>query len=156
MLALIGPFRLVGTEDLMVLVLLTLPVFAVLGGIAVGIVRAVGQQRQLELARRERIAALERGLDPSSVPPLPPAAGGDYFAHGFGSPAEHARRRYQGLLIAAILSVAIGIGMMLLFSIVEEHGKSWAIGILPLTLGAGLLLSAWLVRPRDDGQRPRT
>ena len=58
-------------EELLPLVALAIPILAVTGGIIAGIVRAVGQQRLIELAHRERIAAIERGIDPSKLPPLP-------------------------------------------------------------------------------------
>lgn len=152
MLALQAALRLLDTEGALVIVLLGLPTLAVLGGVVIGVVRAVGQQRQMELAQRERIAAIERGLDPGKVPP--PPLSGAYFHQVYGSPAEHARRRYQGLLMSGILTLALGLAMSVLFSIVEQDGESWAIGIVPMMLGAALLLCAWLVRPRDNGQQP--
>jgi hypothetical protein len=155
MLALPEAMQLLDTEDIVLTVVLGIPVLAIIGGIVVGVVRTVGQQRQIELAQRERIAAIERGLDPSKLPQLGPVAGEDLMSRVLGSPLENARRRYQGLLIAGILTIAIGIGMTTLFSIVEQHGESWAIGIVPMTLGVGLLLSAWLVRPRGNGSPPR-
>ena len=137
------------SEDVFILLLLFVPLVAILGGIVVGIVKAVGQQRVMELAQRERIAAIERGLDPSKLPPV--AAGGDpYMTNPWHSPAERARRLHQGLLIGGILTLAAGIGLTTLFSITEEHGNGWALGILPGTIGLALLLSAWLVRPRHD------
>ena len=48
-----------------------IPIVAIIGGITVAIVRTIGQQRLAELAHRERIAALERGVDPSKLPPAP-------------------------------------------------------------------------------------
>jgi hypothetical protein len=137
------------SEDVFILLLLCIPLVAILGGIVAGIVKAVGQQRLMELAQRERIAAIERGLDPNK---LPAAAGGDpYMNSPWLSPIERARRLHQGLLIGGIVTLAAGIGIMILFLISEEHGNSWAIGILPEMIGIALLLSAWLVRPRGNG-----
>ena len=49
---------------------LAIPIVAITGGIVVAVVRALGRQRMIELAQRERIAAIERGVDPSKLPPL--------------------------------------------------------------------------------------
>ena len=141
-------------ENVFILLILCIPLFAIVGGITVGIVRTLAQQRQFELAQRERIAAIERGLDPSKLP-APPAAGGDpYMSHAWMSPGDRALKQYHGLMIGGILSLAIGIGMTILFRINEQEGHAWAIGILPDMLGLGLLLSAWLVKPRGNGAGP--
>lgn len=138
------------SEDVFILLLLFIPLVAILGGIVAGIIKAVGQQRLMELAQRERIAAIERGIDPNKLPSA--AAGGDpYMNNAWFSPTERARRLHQGLLIGGIVTLAIGLGIMILFLISEEHGNSWAIGILPEMIGIALLLSAWLVRPRGNG-----
>ena len=55
-------------RDLIPFVLFAIPIITIIGGIAIGIIRAIGEQRLLELAQRERIAAIERGLDPTKLP----------------------------------------------------------------------------------------
>lgn len=47
-----------------------IPIIAIIGGITLAIIRTTGQQRLAELERRERIAAIERGVDPSKLPPM--------------------------------------------------------------------------------------
>ena len=42
------------SEDVFILLLLFIPLVAILGGIVAGIIKAVGQQRLMELAQRER------------------------------------------------------------------------------------------------------
>ena len=139
------------SEDVFILLLLFIPLVAILGGIVAGILKVVGQQRLMELAQRERIAAIERGMDPNKLPAA--AAGGDpsMMSNPWLSPAERARRLHQGLLIGGIVTLAVGIGIMTLFFVTEDDGNAWAIGILPEAIGLALLLCAWLVRPRGTG-----
>ena len=60
-------------------------------------VRMVLKSRALELAQRERIAAIERGVDVSKLPPLP---GGidDSDSAIFLTPRQNATRQARGLL----------------------------------------------------------
>lgn len=129
--------------------LFSIPIVAIIGGITAGIVKTVSQQRLIELAQRERIAAIERGMDPTKLPPLPSAGGGGDLI--YGSPEEAARRRAEGLMIGGIISVAAGAGISVFLSIMETDGRAWAVGIIPFSIGVALLLSAWLVRPRNGG-----
>jgi hypothetical protein len=47
---------------------LSIPIVAVIGGVVTWIVKLICRQRLDELARRERIAAIERGFDPAQLP----------------------------------------------------------------------------------------
>ena len=136
-------------EQFMGLFALAIPIVAIVGGITAGIVRTLARQRIIELAQRERIAAIERGIDPSKLPPLPNLGEGDEL---FGGPMafEYAqKRRSQGLMIAGLIMVAIGWSLMALMTIVEPGENKWAVGIVPLAVGIALLLSGWIVRPRN-------
>src|SRR5258705_13997263 len=81
------------------------PIIAIIGGITVAVVRTLGQQRMAELAHRERIAALERGVDISKLPPPPVIDYGP--AYGTYNP----ERRYHGLLIGGIVCTTVGIAI---------------------------------------------
>jgi hypothetical protein len=131
---------------ILLLLLFFIPLIAVTGGIIVAIVKTVHQERQVELAQRERIAAIERGIDPAKLPPI--RSGDDLLQ---GSASMRAHQQSQGLLVGGIITLAIGIGLTILFTVTEEEGEAWAIGILPICIGLGLLVSAWLVRPRMNG-----
>ena len=93
------------------LMIFALPIIAVVGGITAGIVKTIGQQRLLEMAQRERLAAIERGVDPSKLPPMPAAALDNDPSSIYLTPYEHARRRSQGLLIGGIITLAVGIAV---------------------------------------------
>src|SRR5438093_6266352 len=86
----------------------SIPILAIVGGITAGIVRTLGQQRLAELAARERLAAIERGIDPAKLPP-PPTLPGD------GSWASHdPNHRAQSLMIGGLVTLAVGIGLSVL------------------------------------------
>ncbi len=128
---------------------LTIPIVAIVGGITAGIVRTLARQRIIELAQRERIAAIERGLDPSKLPPFPSLGEGEDLLGGPLAFEYAQKRRSQGLLIAGLIMVAIGWSLMALLTILEPGENKWAVGLVPMSVGFALLLSGWLVRPRN-------
>jgi hypothetical protein len=101
----------------------------------------------IELAQRERIVAIERGIDPSKLPPLPSLI--DEDSYGPAAAARRARGRSQGLMIGGIIMVAIGISIMIVISTIEPEKKESIVGIVPAGIGLALLLSAYLVRPKN-------
>ena len=133
------------------IVALSIPIVAIIGGITAGIIRTLGRQRLIELAQRERIAAIERGVDPAKLAPLPVAALDDEPETWTMSQHDRDRRRAQGIMIGGIVTLAVGLGLMAFLNIVEDHGNAWAVGIIPATIGVALLLSSFLVRPKGNG-----
>ena len=120
-----------------------IPILAIVGGITMGIIRILGQQRLAELMRRERIAAIERGMDPEKLPPLVGPDGYDDYGMGNGR-----LRRAHGLMIAGSILVAIGIALMVLLQSVEPEKSHWMLGLLPLLVGGSLLGSCAVIWPR--------
>ena len=136
-----------GVGEFVPIVALAIPIVAIVGGITAGIIRTLGRQRLIELAQRERIAAIERGVDPSKLPSLPALNDGDDWSDRPYSPY----RRSQGLMIGGIVTMAVGISLMAFLNFMDDHGNAWAVGIIPTTVGVALLLSSFLVRPRGNG-----
>jgi len=137
--------------DFVPIVALSIPIVAIIGGITAGIIRTLGRQRLIELAQRERIAAIERGVDPAKLAPLPVSALDDEPETWTMSQYDRDRRRSQGLMIGGIVTFAVGLGLMAFLSVMEDHGNAWAVGIIPATVGVALLLSSFLVRPKQNG-----
>jgi len=124
-----------------------IPIIAIVGGITLAIVRSLGRQRLIELAQQERIAAIQRGIDPSKLAPLPVVADDDDLTPGV-SAAERDRRRSQGLLIGGVVTFATGAGLSAFLAVIETADRAWAVGLIPIMIGLSLLLSAWIVAPK--------
>ena len=134
--------------------IIAIPVVAIIGGITAGILKTRGQQRIIELAQRERIAAIEKGIDPSKLPPLP-AVGDDmadlllkdFVAQFRPTQRQAALRQAQGLAIGGLIALSIGIGLavMLLFLPDHDANRAWPAGIMPFFIGLALLISSRIV-----------
>ena len=135
------------TETIMPIMIFSVPIVAIVGGITMGIVRTMTQARIVENAQRERIAAIQAGIDPSKLPPIPNADFHD-AAEAVRDPEQAQRRRTNGLMVGGIVTLFTGIGLSCFFSLMDSGGNSWAIGLIPAFVGVGLLISAFLVRPR--------
>lgn len=140
-------------EFVVPLLVLSLPIFAILGGIVAGIVRSAGQQRMLELAQRERIAAIERGIDPAKLTPMPLMA---QEIGLLGSGTDAARRRAQSLMIGGLVTAFGGVGLLVFLIMVEPGKNIWSVGLIPILVGSALLIGAWLVWPRNGGSNRHT
>jgi len=130
-------------EDIWMVAVFAIPMVAIIGGITMGILRVQGQQRLAELARRERIAAIERGMDPDKLSPPTDLEGFDPYGVGNGR-----LRRAHGLMIGGLVLVAVGIGLMLLLQQVEPSKSHWVLGVMPFLIGLALLLSSRIVWPK--------
>jgi hypothetical protein len=135
--------------DFIPFLIFSIPIVAIAGGITAGIVKSIGQQRLAELSQRERIAAIERGVDPAKLP-APVMYHGDEMAL---SPYEHARRRSQGLIIGGLIVLAVGVSLGIFLQLVSGEENLWAVGLIPGSVGVALLLSAWIVRPTHEDRR---
>lgn len=142
----------IDAEFFMPFLIFAIPIIAITGGITMGIIRTLGRQRMLELHQRERIAAIERGVDPSKIPApvLPDDEGWSWDRGGNRGP----RHRAQGLLIGGIITLFSGVGIMVFLRMLNTGENVWAVGVIPTMVGAGLLLSSWLVWPRGLRDMP--
>lgn len=127
---------------------LAIPIIAIVGGISVAIVRLITQGRLEELARRERIAAIERGVAPDKLPPLPAPVGESSYLFGYSR-----LRRAHGLMIGGLILIASGIGLSILIFSVESDKTHWVVGLLPMLVGAALLGSSAIVWPRGGDNK---
>jgi hypothetical protein len=128
----------------------SIPIIAIVGGITAGIVKTISRHRIIELAQRERIAMIERGLDPSKLPPLPLSEIADVTP--LVSHLDSARNRSQGLMIGGLVTLAVGVSLgVLLYNLADTGSDSgvWSVGLIPAAIGIALLISAFIVRPKN-------
>lgn len=140
-------------RDFIPVMIFAIPIVAIVGGITAGIVKTMTDARLAEGAQRERLAAIQRGVELDKLPPMPVVgqSAGDLLA-GF-NPVAAQRHRAQGLLIGGVITLFAGIGVALfLFFMVDgsDGDRVWAVGIIPAFVGMALLISSWLVWPRGD------
>ena len=131
----------------------SIPIVAIVGGITAGIVKTVTEARLIENAQRERMAAIQRGVDLDKLPPLPPiGVGSTEMMAGFDPKAAQLHRA-QGLLIGGIITLFAGIGIATFLHFIVEPGdvdRIWAVGIIPAFVGVALLLSAAILWPKRN------
>ena len=141
--------------DFVPLMAMSIPIVAIVGGITAGIVRMLQRQRAFEMIQRERIAAIERGLDPDKIASLQrPLL---YDDHGvYTDPRMAAEHRRQGLLIGGLVTLFVGIALCVFLYGVAGHNEEpvWLVGTIPAAVGVALLLSAFLIRPVGSGNPP--
>jgi hypothetical protein len=135
--------------------MLSIPVIAIIGAFTVAIVRILAEHRRAELIQRERIAAIERGIDPSKLPALGGGNGGwdpaySHWGYRNGSPL----RRAQGLVIGGLVTLAVGIGIAVFLYGIDSDHKAWAVGLIPMLVGVALLAGAAIIWPRGNGAAP--
>jgi hypothetical protein len=141
-------FALMSSDWLIPMFAMAIPMVAVTGGIVIAIVQALGRQRMIELAQRERIAAIERGIDPATLPPLN-IGKSDLSGLDFGD-RHSPLRRAQGLVIGGLVTLFAGFGLSILLRSVNDPdaNSAWAVGLIPMLVGLALLISAFVVWPR--------
>ncbi len=139
------------------LAVFAIPIVAITGGIVLGIVRSLGRQRMIELAQRERIAAIARGVDPAKLPPLDLGRSNlSGMADIVGEPSSPLRRA-QGLMIGGFVTLAAGAGICVFFAMLTashaaDEAFLWTMGLIPAFVGVALLLSSWIVWPRGGAK----
>ena len=142
-------------RDFVPLMAMSIPIVAIVGGITAGIVRVIQRQRAFEMIQRERIAAIERGLDPDKIASLQrPLL---YDDHGvYIDPGMAAEHRRQGLLIGGLVTLFVGIALSVFLYGVADHEDHavWLVGMIPAAVGVALLLSSFLIRPIGSTTRP--
>lgn len=134
-------------DSIVPLMIFSVPVVAIVGGITMGIVKTMSQSRVIENAQRERIAAIQAGIDPAKLPPIP-NLDMEGMHEAARNPDAAMSRRTNGLMVGGIVTLFAGIGLALFLWIEDTGGSSWSVGIIPAFVGLALLISAFLVRPR--------
>ena len=136
-------------EGLIPMMIFAIPIVAIIGGITAGIVKTLSDSRIIENVQRERLAAIERGIDPAKLPSLPTDLGAARVAEVSGNPEAAAHHRSSALLIWGLIVLFFGIGLSTFLYLQDLGGTDWAVGLIPGFVGLALLLSGYLTRPRS-------
>jgi len=133
-------------EDVFVpFLVFAVPIVAIAGGILAGIIRTISRHRLMEVAVRERMALIARGVDPARIPGLPAGAGSGLFP--LRSFADHSRLRAQGLLIGGLVTLLGGIALGAFLGLTESwESREWTVALVPVSIGIALLVSSAIVR----------
>ena len=138
--------------------LITVLGLAAWGGVTVW-ARHLRQSKRLEVRQmihRERMAAFEKGLEPSALPEDLARTDAPWDAEGPDSALPWVQR---SALAAGLTLVFVGLGMFLGFHMVPETrelaglGDLAFLGVVPVFAGVGLLLFWWLDRRISRGER---
>ena len=119
----------------------TLFVVTVIGGVVIVLAGMWQRARTLEMAHRERLAMIERGLMPS--PERDPEA----FERSLSTrPASSPRA-----MAAGIVTISVGLGLALLLSVAARvPNVGLGVGGAIALLGAGFVVNALLAGTRKD------
>jgi hypothetical protein len=113
---------------------MTIPLLSIFGGVAIAIVAIIMAGRKKELAHKERLVAMEKGIE---IPVEP---------QDEKRPAYLSNR--SGGLVMTLLGIALTIA---LFAVAGKEGGPW--GLLPLAIGVGLLISSAMEKKELDEKR---
>lgn len=102
-----------------------------------------------DLIHKERMQAIEKGLP---YPELPPYAVEDEEQHGHSVSKPISPRKVTGMAIIIILAGA-GALTALIISQDKYLQSLWSMGLIPIFLGVGLLLYAWINRNAETPQQ---
>jgi hypothetical protein len=127
---------------------MSLGAIAILGGITSGVLRGFQRQRMVELLQRERVALIERGVDPEKIPALNQQAIVTAFGGGIADERVAAEKRKQTLFIFGLVFAFLGIGLGIFLN--EVAGPHiWAVGLMPFSIGLALLVGSSVVKPPE-------
>jgi hypothetical protein len=124
---------------------LSIPVVAIIGGITAGIVKTLSKQRMLELAQKERILALERGVDPERLPRIELPR--DMRPKDGPTFEQRQLRRSNVLMIWGLLAGGFGLAMLLAMIVTKSE---WAFMLIFVFVGIALMLGSRVGRPTPE------
>ena len=123
-----------------------IPIIAIVMGIGMGMLALVldyrKKQEMFALHHKERLAAIEKGME---VPPLPP----EFFQDGRSkrSPSEYLRRGLMMVLVGGAITLALNQNA-------DRNTYLW--GLVPVAVGLAQLLFYFLMARKPPGSNGRS
>ena len=127
---------------------LSIPIVAIVAWAAITMYGMYQRSRRQELAHRERLAMIERGLVP------PPDKDPEQFERmmGWHRDGRHGSGRHR---TAGVMMICIGVGVgFMLFMVAEEEGIAIGIGGMIAMIGVAFLVNSMLDAPRPSYPPP--
>ncbi len=118
-----------------------IPIVAIIGAFTVGIVSMIVKSRQEERAHRERMFLAEKGLEIPRELYGTEAAAPKVSAEDKPSDLRWLRTL---LIVFGTLMLFIGLGVLIMLTYQSDIREGMN-GVVPLMIGLGLLVAAWLV-----------
>jgi len=139
------------TEIIAITLAMAIPLVGIIGGITAGILKSNARRRLIELAQRERIAAIERGIDPDKLPALHMP-----FEETNLTFEQRQMRRSQNLRIWGLALFGFGAALCVGIGLTERDFHEGAPALMFVGVGIALLISGWMVRPDPEDLRRST
>lgn len=142
-------------EMIPLLFMMVIPIVAIVGGITHGIIKSIHRQRLRELAHRERIAAIERGINPEDIPSGPTSADLADTGDSNGRYLEHRQLvRSQRFRIWGMIAIGAGIAIALGIHNAPDADAGAAFAGLGIAfVGVALYIAGRMVRPDPEDLR---
>jgi hypothetical protein len=129
-------------EELVIIIVMGLIIVA---GAALMATAMTNRRKMREMAYRERIAMIERGLVPS------PEQNPGRFESSLGFAARSESRGAARFRTAGVVMIGLGLGLMLLITFAAgEPGVGFGVGGAWAALGGALLLNYFLMSRREQ------
>ena len=65
------------------------------------------------------------------------------------------RRRREGMKLGGLIVTAVGLGLMVMLTLLAPHDMAWPVGLIPLLIGLVLLFYTYVMAPRGNGSEPK-
>ncbi len=118
---------------------------SIVGGIANGFIRGRNRQNVAEMIQRERVAMIERGVDPERLPSVTDHPLWAAFESGAVTERQFMNRRRQMLLMIGLVLTFVGVALGVFLGFVAGDDV-WTIGLMPFAVGLALLLASRFVK----------
>ncbi len=130
------------------MMIFSIPIVAIVGGIASRIAQTTARARIQELLIQERIKAIEKGMVPPTAPPMMDL-GGDSPEYPI-MPMQYQRRRMIfGLRLGAMICILVG-GTISWALWATGEGEAWHFLMIPVAVGVALLIGSMFVPQVPD------
>lgn len=118
---------------------------SILGGISNGLIRGRQRQNVAEMIQRERVALIERGVEPERLPSIQEHPLWGALESGAVTEKQFMNRRRQMLIMIGLVLAFVGVALGVFLGFVAGDDV-WTIGLMPFAVGLALLLASRFIK----------